>query len=55
MARPLGVIKMKGENALAINGFMYRSRGVLIGYLLCQTCATYLFDEAQKNPYQKSL
>lgn len=46
MARPIGIIKMKGENALAINGFIYRPRGVLIGYFLCQTCATNIFDEA---------
>jgi hypothetical protein len=54
MARPIGVIKMKGENALAINAFIYRPRGVLIGYFLGQTCATYIFDEAQKNPYKQT-
>jgi len=54
LARPTGVIKMKGENAVAINGFMYRARGVLIGYFLCQTCATYIFEEAQKNPYKET-
>ena len=54
MARPIGVIKMKGENALAINAFIYRPHGVLIGYFLCQTCATYIFDEAQKHPYKQT-
>ena len=54
LTRPIGVIRMKGENALAINGFIYRPRGVLIGYFLCQTCATYIFDEAQKHPYRQT-
>ena len=54
MARPIGVIKMKGKDALAINGFIYRPRGVLIGYFLCQTCATYIFEEAEKNPYKQT-
>lgn len=26
MTRPIGMIKMKGENALAINAFIYRAR-----------------------------
>lgn len=54
LARPIGVIKMKGENAVAINGFMYRPRGVLIGYFLCDTCANYIFKEAAKNPYKQT-
>ena len=54
LARPIGVIKIKGENAVAINGFMYRPRGVLIGYFLCDTCANYIFKEAAKNPYTQT-
>jgi hypothetical protein len=54
LARPIGVIKMKGENAVAINGFMYRPRGVLIGYFLCETCANFIFKEAEKNPYKQT-
>jgi hypothetical protein len=54
MLRPIGVIKMNGENALAINAFIYRQRGVLIGYFLCQICATHIFDEAQKHPYKQT-
>ena len=54
LARPIGVIKIKGENAVAINGFMYRPRGVLIGYFLCDTCANYIFKEAAKNPYKQT-
>ena len=52
--RPIGVVKFKGRDALAINAFIYRERGVLIGYLLCEACAKYIFKEAQKNPYHQT-
>lgn len=52
--RPIGVVKYKGKDALAINAFVYRERGVLIGYFLCGTCAKYIFKEAQKNPYHQT-
>jgi hypothetical protein len=52
--RSIGVVKFKGQDALAINAFIYRERGVLIGYFLCETCAAYIFDEAQKNPYKQT-
>ena len=54
MARPIGVVKFKGKDALAINAFIYRERGVLIGYFLCESCAKYIFKEAQKNPYKQT-
>jgi len=54
LARPIGVIKMKGENAVSINGFIYRARGVLIGYFLCETCANFIFTESEKHPYQQT-
>ncbi len=52
--RSIGVVKYKGRDALAINAFIYRERGVLIGYFLCETCATHIFKEAQKNPYRQT-
>lgn len=52
--RPIGVVKFKGQDALAINAFIYRERGVLIGYFLCEICAKYIFKEAQKNPYHQT-
>ena len=52
--RPIGMVKYKGKDALAINAFIYRERGVLIGYFLCETCAKYIFKEAQKNPYHQT-
>ena len=48
--RPIDLMKYKGENAMSINGFMYRERGVLIGYLLCGRCATQIFKDAKKKP-----
>jgi hypothetical protein len=52
--RPIGVVKFKGKDALAINAFIYRERGVLIRYFLCESCAKYIFKEAQKNPYKQT-
>lgn len=55
LARPIDRIKFKGKkDALSINGFIYRPRGVLIGYFLCETCANYIFTEAEKNPYKQT-
>lgn len=54
MARPIDKMKYKGKDALSINGFMYRPRGVLIGYFLCDTCANYIFKEAEKNPFKQT-
>ena len=52
--RPIGVIKMKGENAVSMNAFIYRARGVLIGYFLCEVCANFIFKEVDKNPKIKT-
>jgi len=46
--------KLQGGEAVAINAFIYRPRGVLIGYFLCETCANFIFKEAQKNPYKET-
>ncbi|MCC6569887.1 MAG: hypothetical protein IT315_11690 [Anaerolineales bacterium] len=54
MARPIDKMKYKGKDALSINGFMYRPRGVLIGYFLCDTCANHIFKEAAKNPFKQT-
>ncbi len=52
--RSIGVVKFKGKDALAINAFIYRERGVLIGYFLCGTCAKHIFKEAQNNQYHQT-
>jgi hypothetical protein len=54
LQRTIGTMKLKGKEALSINGFIYRPRGVLIGYFLCETCALHIFQEAEKHPYQQT-
>jgi len=49
-----GVVNYKGKDGLAINGFMYRERGVLISYFLCEVCALFIHEHAQKHPYQQT-
>ncbi len=49
-----GVVKFKGKDALSLNAYIYRERGVLIGYLLCKTCARTIHTAAQKNPYRQT-
>jgi hypothetical protein len=51
LERPIDVVKFKGQDALSIKAFIYRERGILIGYFLCDTCANFIHKEAQKNPY----
>ncbi len=52
--RSIGTIRFKGKDALSLNAFIYRQRGVLIGYFLCETCARRIFQDAQKNPYKQT-
>jgi len=49
LKRPIDVMKYKGKEALSVNGFMYRERGVLIGYLLCGLCAQDIFKTSKKR------
>jgi hypothetical protein len=52
--RTIGPVQFKGKEALAINAFIYRERGVLIGYFLCDVCANFIFKEAEKHPYTQT-
>jgi hypothetical protein len=54
MVRPVGTVKVKGKEGLPINGFIYRPRGVLIGYFLCGKCAGFIHSEAEKNPFKET-
>ncbi len=47
---PVEVMHYKGKDALSLNAFIYRPRGVLIGYILCGHCAQQIFDAAERNP-----
>ena len=44
------IFKMKGKDSLSMNTFIYRQRGVLIGYFLCGRCAHKVFRDAKRNP-----
>ena len=46
----IGAVHYKGRRNLSLNAFIYRKRGVLIGYFLCAKCAVQLFQAAEKNP-----
>jgi len=39
---------------LSMNAFIFRERGVLIGYLLCSRCAKYIFRESKRNPFKQT-
>jgi hypothetical protein len=51
---PVDAMKYKGEDALSLNAFIYRPRGVLIGYLLCALCAQQIFQAAQQKPREQT-
>ena len=47
-------MKFEGKDALSLNAFIYRERGVLIGYLLCGRCAEKIMKDAKRNPYKET-
>ena len=51
--RPIDLVKIKGQEALSLNAFVYRKAGILIGYLLCKRCARQIFEAAEKNPMKQ--
>ncbi len=54
LACPVGTVKIKGQEGIPINAFIYRPRGVLIGYFLCGKCASFIHREAAKNPFKQT-
>ena len=54
--RKIDTIKLKGNEGegISLNAFIYRPRGVLIGYFLCSRCATKIHRDAKKNPGQQT-
>lgn len=50
LTRRIDAMIYEGKEALSINGFMYRERGVLIAYLLCGKCAEKLVAEKPTKP-----
>lgn len=52
--RNVDALKYEGGDALSLNAFIYRERGILIGYLLCGRCAGKIMEDAKKNPYKQT-
>jgi len=50
----IDAVQIKGEEAISLNAFIYRPRGVLIGYVLCNRCARRIFRDTKRNPYQQT-
>lgn len=48
--QPLDISEAEESRVLSLNAFIYRPRGVLIGYLLCNRCATQIFEASRKHP-----
>jgi len=48
--RAIDALKVKGQDALSLNAFIYRERGILIGYVLCSGCAKQIFKAGKTNP-----
>jgi hypothetical protein len=46
----IDAMRIRGRQALSLNTFIYRRRGVLIGYFLCSRCAGAVFMAARKRP-----
>ena len=51
---PVDAVKHKGKRVLSLNAFIYRPRGVLIGYVLCGPCAKQIFQAGEQNPNAKT-
>jgi hypothetical protein len=45
--REISAVRWKGQDVISLNTFIYRRRGVLIGYLLCGTCGEYVMRAGQ--------
>ena len=48
--RPVDAGKEGCWQTVSLNAFIYRERGVLIGYMLCGRCAHKIMRAAQKRP-----
>lgn len=53
-SRNIDLMKVKGKDAMSLNAYIYRERGVLIGYFLCSRCAQKVFQGAKRNPGQQT-
>ncbi|MBI4787086.1 MAG: hypothetical protein HY782_08580 [Chloroflexi bacterium] len=47
--RRVAPFKYKHKDALSLNAFIYRAKGVLIGYTLCGICAADVLNPSNKR------
>lgn len=47
--KKIDIFKFGKENAISLNGYMYRDMNVFIAYLLCGRCATEIFRKSNKS------
>ena len=52
LANPIDEMIYQGKKAVSINGFMYRGKGVLIGYPLCGKCANEIMVKCRDKRAQ---
>lgn len=52
--RRVNLTRFKSKEAISLNAFIYRERGVLIGYFLCDRCVKKVFADAKRNPYRQT-
>lgn len=48
--RTIDAMKYKGQRTMSLNAFIYRERGILIGYVLCSRCGQQVIQAGQANP-----
>lgn len=48
--RKVSKMRYKGKDAISLNAYIYRKRGILIGYMLCNRCANMVQRAAERNP-----
>src|SRR6476619_1173596 len=50
----IDAFKFKKKKSLSLNAFIYRDHGVLIAYLLCGKCASYIFQESKRDSFSQT-
>ena len=44
-----------GERAISLNAYIYRKRGVLIGYFLCSRCGRTVMEQGKRTPLHTTI
>ncbi|HFC11375.1 MAG TPA: hypothetical protein ENJ56_00925 [Anaerolineae bacterium] len=52
--REVKVADFEGKPAVSLNAYIYRKRGILIGYMLCNRCVKSIFRSAKRRSGKKT-